>query len=78
MAYLGQRFWRGAVVFGAGTQTVRYRLSHAFELKHVDILFETIKASLVHLAEFGDSASTQWQNTPNGRTVTTPNVRIRN
>ena len=43
----------------------------------MSILFETIEASLVHLAEFGDSASTQWQNTPNGRTVTTPNVRIR-
>ena len=26
-AFLGQRFWRGAIVFAAGTRTARYRLS---------------------------------------------------
>ncbi|MGB0647360.1 MAG: aminotransferase class III-fold pyridoxal phosphate-dependent enzyme, partial [Bradymonadia bacterium] len=77
MAYLGQRFWRGAVVFGAGTQTVRYRLSHAFELKHIEKLFQTIEASLSHLAEFGETASTEWKNAPNSQKPSTPNIRIR-
>ena len=60
-AYLGQRFWRGAVVFGAGTETVRYRLSHAFERQHITSLFETIEASLSYLSEHGPDASTKWQ-----------------
>ena len=46
MAYLGQRFWRGAVVFGAGSKTVRYRLSESFLARDIDLLFETVRRSL--------------------------------
>ena len=45
-AYLGQRFWRGAVVFGAGTRTVRYRLSNAYTEREIDKLFTMIRRSL--------------------------------
>ncbi|MGE0403129.1 MAG: aminotransferase class III-fold pyridoxal phosphate-dependent enzyme, partial [Kofleriaceae bacterium] len=45
-AFLGQRFWRGAVVFGAGTKTARYRLSDSFLAREIDLLFETIRRSL--------------------------------
>ncbi|MEZ4368164.1 MAG: aminotransferase class III-fold pyridoxal phosphate-dependent enzyme [Kofleriaceae bacterium] len=48
-AYLGQRFWRGAVVFGAGARTVRYRLSDSFLAREVELLFETIRRSLAWL-----------------------------
>lgn len=45
-AFLGQRFWRGAVVFGAGTKTARYRLSDSYYVREVDQLFEAIRRSL--------------------------------
>lgn len=45
-AFLGQRFWRGAVVFGAGTKTARYRLSDSYHVREIDRLFETIRRSL--------------------------------
>jgi len=48
-AYLGQRFWRGAIVFGAGDRTVRYRLSSAFGEREIDQLFVTIRQSLAWL-----------------------------
>ena len=37
MAYLGQRFWRGAVV-GAGTKTRATALANAFKPAHVTAL----------------------------------------
>ncbi len=45
-AFLAQRFWRGAVVFAAGTHTARYRLSDSFLAREIDQLFETIRRSL--------------------------------
>ena len=45
-AYIPQRFWRGAVVFAAGTRTVRYRLSDAYGEAEIDLLFETIRRTL--------------------------------
>ncbi|MGN6104808.1 MAG: aldehyde dehydrogenase family protein, partial [Kofleriaceae bacterium] len=45
-AFLAQRFWRGAVVFGAGTRTARYRLSDSFLAREIDLLFESIRRSL--------------------------------
>jgi RHH-type transcriptional regulator, proline utilization regulon repressor / proline dehydrogenase / delta 1-pyrroline-5-carboxylate dehydrogenase len=45
-AFLGQRFWRGAVVFGAGTKTARYRLGDSFLAREIDLLFEAIRRSL--------------------------------
>lgn len=49
LAYLGQRFWRGAVVFGAGTRTVRYRLNSSFTERELDRLFDSIHRSLAWL-----------------------------
>ncbi|MCX5741075.1 MAG: aminotransferase class III-fold pyridoxal phosphate-dependent enzyme, partial [Proteobacteria bacterium] len=45
-AFINQRFWRGAVVFAAGTRTARYRLSDSFLAREIDMLFETIRKSL--------------------------------
>jgi RHH-type transcriptional regulator, proline utilization regulon repressor / proline dehydrogenase / delta 1-pyrroline-5-carboxylate dehydrogenase len=45
-AFLGQRFWRGAIVFGAGSRTARYRLSESFLAREIDLLFEAIRRSL--------------------------------
>ncbi|MEM6961352.1 MAG: aminotransferase class III-fold pyridoxal phosphate-dependent enzyme, partial [Myxococcota bacterium] len=44
--YLAQRFYRGAIVFGSGTKTVRYRLNRSFALAHVERLFEAITHTL--------------------------------
>lgn len=48
-AYLAQRFWRGAVVFGAGTRTVRYRFSRAFDEAALGRVFEAARESLAYL-----------------------------
>ncbi|MGH7338342.1 MAG: aminotransferase class III-fold pyridoxal phosphate-dependent enzyme, partial [Myxococcota bacterium] len=45
-AFLGQRFWRGAIVFAAGTRTARYRLSETFLAREIDLLFDAIRRSL--------------------------------
>src|SRR6476661_5118184 len=42
-AFINQRFWRGAVVFAAGTHTARYRLSDSFRAREIDQLFESIR-----------------------------------
>ncbi len=44
--YLAQRFWRGAIVFGAGDRTVRYRLNASFGEAEIERLFVTIRQSL--------------------------------
>ena len=46
-AFIGQRFWRGAVVFGAGTRTARYRLSDSYHAREIDLLFETTALAVV-------------------------------
>src|SRR5690606_16443238 len=48
-AYLEQRFWRGAIVFGAGSRTIRYRLNASFDERAVELLFESIHRSLAWL-----------------------------
>ena len=63
-AYLGQRFWRGAIVFGAGTHTVRYRLSEGFLLREVDMLFESIKRSLCWLEAHPGKFPPAWEDLP--------------
>jgi acetylornithine/succinyldiaminopimelate/putrescine aminotransferase len=79
MAYLGQRFWRGAVVFGAGTRTVRYRLSESFLAREVELLFDTIRRSLSWLVAHPNATPPAWEDpapTPNDRIVP-PEYRIR-
>ncbi len=48
-AYLAQRFWRGSVVFGAGTRTVRYRFNRAFDEASIERVFEAARESLAYL-----------------------------
>lgn len=55
-AFLAQRFWRGAVVFGAGSRTVRYRFSRAFDAIALDRVFEAARASLEYLRSHLDPA----------------------
>ncbi|MEZ4359975.1 MAG: aldehyde dehydrogenase family protein [Kofleriaceae bacterium] len=45
-AFINQRFWRGAVVFAAGSKTARYRLSDSFLAREIDLLFDCIRRSL--------------------------------
>ncbi len=45
-AFLAQRFYRGAVVFGAGDRTVRYRLHRAYSNQDIDRVAQAIEASL--------------------------------
>ena len=60
-AYLGQRFWRGAIVFGAGDRTVRYRLSAAFGEREIDLLFTTIRQSLAWLEAHPSKKPPAWE-----------------
>ena len=60
-AFLGQRFWRGAVVFGAGTKTARYRLSDSFLAREIDLLFETIRRSLSWLDAHEGQKPPAWE-----------------
>ncbi|HTJ43316.1 MAG TPA: aldehyde dehydrogenase family protein [Kofleriaceae bacterium] len=60
-AFLGQRFWRGAIVFGAGTKTARYRLSESFLAREIDQLFEAIRRSLSWLDAHPDKKPPEWE-----------------
>jgi RHH-type proline utilization regulon transcriptional repressor/proline dehydrogenase/delta 1-pyrroline-5-carboxylate dehydrogenase len=60
-AYLEQRFWRGAIVFGAGTRTIRYRLNSSFDERTIDQLFETIHQSLAWLEAHPKKAPPAWE-----------------
>ena len=60
-AYLGQRFWRGAIVFGAGSRTVRYRLSSSFDARTLDLLFESIQRSLAWLEAHPKKKPPAWE-----------------
>lgn len=60
-AFLGQRFWRGAVVFGAGTRTARYRLSDSYHSREVDQLFEAIRRSLSWLDAHHGKQPPSWE-----------------
>jgi RHH-type transcriptional regulator, proline utilization regulon repressor / proline dehydrogenase / delta 1-pyrroline-5-carboxylate dehydrogenase len=60
-AFIGQRFWRGAVVFGAGTRTARYRLNDNFHAREIDLLFETIRRSLSWLDAHPGKKPPEWE-----------------
>ena len=47
--YIGQRFYRGAIVYAAGTRTVRHRLSASWGEAEIERLFESIRRSLAWL-----------------------------
>ena len=60
-AYVGQRFWRGAICFGAGERTVRYRLSESYLTRELDFLFEKIRRSLAWLDAHPGSQPPAWE-----------------
>ena len=60
-AFINQRFWRGAVVFAAGTRTARYRLSDSFLAREIDLLFETIRRSLSWLDAHDGKKPPEWE-----------------
>ncbi|MDQ3340228.1 MAG: aldehyde dehydrogenase family protein [Myxococcota bacterium] len=60
-AFLGQRFWRGAIVFGAGTKTARYRLSDSFHAREVELLFESVRRSLSWLDAHEGKKAPEWE-----------------
>jgi 4-aminobutyrate aminotransferase-like enzyme len=60
-AYIGQRFWRGAISFGAGDRTVRYRLSESYLAREVDLLFERIRRSLAWLDAHPGARPPAWE-----------------
>ena len=66
-AFLGQRFWRGAIVFGAGSRTVRYRLSLSFGPREIGRLFEGVRRSLSWLDAHPHQQPPRWEDdaTPN-------------
>lgn len=60
-AFIGQRFWRGAIVFAAGSKTARYRLSDAFVAREIDLLFDVIRRSLSWLDAHPGQKPPEWE-----------------
>ncbi|HVV85110.1 MAG TPA: aldehyde dehydrogenase family protein [Kofleriaceae bacterium] len=60
-AFIGQRFWRGAIVFAAGTRTARYRLSDSFLAREIDGLFDAIRRSLSWLDAHPGQKPPAWE-----------------
>jgi RHH-type transcriptional regulator, proline utilization regulon repressor / proline dehydrogenase / delta 1-pyrroline-5-carboxylate dehydrogenase len=76
-AYLGQRFWRGAIVFAAGTKTARYRLSDSFHAREIDQLFETIRRSLSWLDAHEGKKPPEWEDLPVPASTHVPRPELR-
>jgi acyl-CoA reductase-like NAD-dependent aldehyde dehydrogenase/4-aminobutyrate aminotransferase-like enzyme/GNAT superfamily N-acetyltransferase len=60
-AFIGQRFWRGAIAFAAGTRTARYRLNDSFHAREIDQLFEVIRRSLSWLDAHAGKKPPEWE-----------------
>jgi RHH-type proline utilization regulon transcriptional repressor/proline dehydrogenase/delta 1-pyrroline-5-carboxylate dehydrogenase len=79
-AYLGQRFWRGLICFGAGERTVRYRLSESYLSREMDLVFDRIRRSLAWLDAHPGSQPPVWEDPapePQRLRREAPNFRIR-
>ncbi|MFK7985215.1 MAG: aldehyde dehydrogenase family protein [Sandaracinaceae bacterium] len=78
MRYLGQRFWRGAVVFGAGTRTVRYRLNASWTEREIDFLFDSMQRTLAWLEAHPDKKPPAWEDFASDapEAIDTPTVRV--
>lgn len=76
-AFIAQRFWRGAVVFAAGTRTARYRLSDTFLAREIDMLFETIRRSLSWLDAHDGQKPPAWEDQPAPPPHKAPAVELR-
>lgn len=76
-AFISQRFWRGAVVFAAGTRTARYRLSDSFLAREIDLLFETIRRSLSWIDAHPDKKPPAWDDQPEPPAMKQPPSEVR-
>ncbi|HEY5944855.1 MAG TPA: aldehyde dehydrogenase family protein, partial [Kofleriaceae bacterium] len=76
-AFISQRFWRGAVVFAAGTRTARYRLSDSFLAREIDLLFETIRRSLSWLDAHPERKPPEWEDQPAPAPMKQPPSEVR-
>jgi 4-aminobutyrate aminotransferase-like enzyme len=63
-ALIGQRFWRGAVVFAAGTRTARWRFNDSFGAREIDLVFEAIRRSLSWIDAHPDRKPPEWDDQP--------------
>lgn len=63
-ALIGQRFWRGGIVFAAGTRTARWRLSDSFLAREIDLLFEVIRKSLSWVDAHEGKKPPEWEDQP--------------
>src|SRR5688572_30185960 len=75
--FINQRFWRGAVVFAAGTRTARWRLSDSFLAREVDMLFEAIRRSLSWLDAHPERKAPEWEDQPEGPPLKQPPSEVR-
>lgn len=76
-AYLGQRFWRGAIVYGAGTRTVRYRLSTAFGTRELDMLVTSMRRSLSWLDAHPHASPPAWEDPARPPRANSEDLRVR-
>ncbi len=60
-AFIGQRFWRGAIVFAAGTRTARYRLSETYSVREIDMLFDAVRRSLSWIDAHPGQKPPEWE-----------------
>ncbi len=60
-AYIGQRFWRGAIVFAAGTRTARYRLADTYGVREIDLLFDAVRRSLSWIDAHPGQKPPEWE-----------------
>jgi len=79
-AYIGQRFWRGAIVFAAGSRTVRYRLSSGYYAREVRQLMEMVRRSLSWLDAHPNATPPAWEDEvePATERREPPEYRLRN
>lgn len=76
--WIGQRFWRGAVVFAAGSKTVRYRLSRAFSDDAIDRLFVAIRQTAAWLIANPGKTPPSWDDpAPSPAPVDSSAIRVR-
>lgn len=63
-AYLGQRWYRGAVVFAAGSRTIRQRLSRAWDEREIDRLFDAARGTLKWMEANPGQTPPAWEDLP--------------
>lgn len=67
--YLAQRYWRGVMVFGAGSRTVRYRLNSSYDEATIEVLFESMERSLSWLRSAPGVPPPAWIDLPENRRI---------